>query len=118
MLVRHGRFAGTSVAPRGADPWPYVDALRATGEVVQPPLLPAPSATAEEAEPGAALARAGRHPPGGRRGRVERPLHGAGGERWRLEPVERSLRQGVVGFDEPGVRGGGWRRGGQARATG
>ncbi|GAB3686018.1 DEDD exonuclease domain-containing protein [Angustibacter aerolatus] len=118
VLVRHGRFAGTSVAPRGADPWPYVDALRATGEVVQPPLLPAPSATAEEAE----LVLRWLEQDGTRlvvvEGEWSCPLHGAGGERWRLEPVERSLRQGVVGFDEPGVRGGGWRRGGQARATG
>ncbi|WP_432493217.1 DEDD exonuclease domain-containing protein [Kineococcus gypseus] len=37
VLVRHGRLAGTTVTPRGADPVPHVAALRATGEAVEPP---------------------------------------------------------------------------------
>ena len=36
VCVRHGRFAGTSVAPRGTDPMIYVESLRATAEVPTP----------------------------------------------------------------------------------
>lgn len=36
ICVRHGRLAGVSVSPRGADPMPYVAALRETSEVVDP----------------------------------------------------------------------------------
>ncbi|PID96298.1 MAG: endonuclease [Actinomycetales bacterium] len=50
ICVRHGRFAGTSLVPRGADPTVYVEALQATAEVVTPPNAPAPAASAEEAE--------------------------------------------------------------------
>ncbi|GLY32838.1 DNA polymerase III subunit epsilon [Kineosporia sp. NBRC 101731] len=49
-LVRHGRLAGTSVSPPGADPMPYVDALSLTGEVVTPRDVPYPSAHPEETE--------------------------------------------------------------------
>jgi len=49
-LVRHGRLAGTSVAPPGADPMPYVEALRLTGEVVVPREVPYPAAHPEETE--------------------------------------------------------------------
>lgn len=34
VCVRRGRFAGTTVTPPGADPLPYIEALRATAEVV------------------------------------------------------------------------------------
>ncbi|OLT14775.1 endonuclease [Serinicoccus sp. CUA-874] len=34
VCVRHGRLAGACVSPRGADPMPYVAALRETAEVV------------------------------------------------------------------------------------
>jgi DNA polymerase-3 subunit epsilon len=37
VVVRHGRLAGTTVSPPGADPMPYVAALRETAEVVQAP---------------------------------------------------------------------------------
>lgn len=37
VLVRHGRLAGTSCSPRGADPMPYVRALQAGGEEVPAP---------------------------------------------------------------------------------
>ncbi len=50
VCVRHGRLAGTSVAPRGADPLPYVEALRATSEVPARPCAPAPAAHAAETE--------------------------------------------------------------------
>lgn len=48
--VRHGRLAGTSVTPRGADPMPHIEALRASAEVVAPAAPPAPAATSEETE--------------------------------------------------------------------
>jgi DNA polymerase III subunit epsilon len=50
VLVRHGRLAGTTVTPRGADPMPFVEALRSAAEVVTAPALPAPAASAEETE--------------------------------------------------------------------
>lgn len=50
VLVRHGRLAGTTTSPRGADPTHHVDALRASGEVVTAPVAPASAATAEETE--------------------------------------------------------------------
>ncbi len=50
VCVRHGRLAGTSVAPRGADPLIYVESLRASAEVVAPPVGPAPAAYPEETE--------------------------------------------------------------------
>ena len=100
VLVRHGRLAGTTVSPRGSDPWPYVDALRATGEVVEPPVLPAPAATPEEAEKVLRWLEAD----GTRLVDVEGawacPLHGAGSERARLDPVSAALRPGVAGFGD------------------
>jgi DNA polymerase-3 subunit epsilon len=48
VVVRHGRLAGASVVPRGADPLPYVEALVATAETVLPGPGPLPAATAEE----------------------------------------------------------------------
>ena len=40
VCVRHGRLAGTTTSPRGADPMPYIAALRASAEVVAAPLPP------------------------------------------------------------------------------
>ncbi len=50
VCVRHGRLAGSSSSPRGADPMPYVDALRASAEIVPAPLPPAPAAIPEETD--------------------------------------------------------------------
>lgn len=50
VLVRHGRLAGTTVSPPGADPMPYVGVLRETGEVVLPAPPPLPAALPEETE--------------------------------------------------------------------
>ncbi|WP_337059615.1 DEDD exonuclease domain-containing protein [Kineococcus sp. G2] len=50
VLVRHGRLAGTTLTPRGADPVPHVAALRATGEVVEPPAPGRPAALVEETD--------------------------------------------------------------------
>jgi DNA polymerase-3 subunit epsilon len=86
VLVRHGRLAGSTVSPRGADPWPYVEALRATGEVVSPPIPALPAALPEEAEKvlgwleqdGTRLVQM--------TGDWSCPVHGAGAERSRLDP--------------------------------
>jgi DNA polymerase-3 subunit epsilon len=103
VQVRHGRLCGTTVSPRGSDPWPYVDALRATGEVVPLPLLPAPAALPEEAE----KVLRWLEQDGTRLVDVEGawvcPLHGAGGERARLDPLSAALRAGVVGFEDRAV---------------
>jgi DNA polymerase-3 subunit epsilon len=49
-VTRHGRLAATGVAPPGAAPRPYVDALVATAETVRPGPGPTPAASAEETE--------------------------------------------------------------------
>ena len=36
VCVRHGRLAGTTVTPPGADPMPHIEGLRQTAEVVDP----------------------------------------------------------------------------------
>lgn len=50
VCVRHGRLAGSTNSPVGADPMPYVAALRASAEVVAPPTGPGTSALPEETE--------------------------------------------------------------------
>ncbi len=107
VLVRHGRLAGTTLSPPGADPWPYVQALRETGEAVTAPVLPAPAALAQEAEKvlgwlegdGTRLVAV--------TGSWTCPVHGAGGQRAQLEPLAAGFGP-VVPFDEPAGRG--WAR--------
>jgi DNA polymerase-3 subunit epsilon len=78
-VVRFGRLAGAAVAPPGAAPRPYVDALVATAETVLPGPGPTPAAGAEEmdcilrwlAEPGARLVQLD--------GDWCSPAHGGGG---------------------------------------
>jgi DNA polymerase-3 subunit epsilon len=50
VAVRHGRLVGTTVAPRGAAPLPFVDAMLATAEPVPAGCGPTPAASAEEME--------------------------------------------------------------------
>lgn len=50
VCVRHGRLAGSSHSPVGADPMPYVAALRASADAVAPPAGPGTSALPEETE--------------------------------------------------------------------
>lgn len=50
VLVRHGRLAGTTLSPPGANPMPYIEALTLSGEVVLPGPLPLPAAHPEETE--------------------------------------------------------------------
>jgi DNA polymerase-3 subunit epsilon len=97
VVVRHGRLAATSVAPRGADPMPYVAAARDSAEVVLPAPWPAPAALPEETEkilrwlesPGVRLVDLD--------GEWSCPVGGAGGARAHLEPQVVS-RQSVSGF--------------------
>ncbi|HET7304275.1 MAG TPA: DEDD exonuclease domain-containing protein [Segeticoccus sp.] len=100
VCVRHGRLAGTSVAPPGADPMPFVEALCAAAEVVTARVAPAPAASTEETEKVLRWLEA----PGVRivslDGEWTCPLHGAGSARDRLEPLVASAHD-VVGFDEP-----------------
>jgi len=49
-VIRHGRLVAAGVAPRGASPYPYIDAMRATAETITPQLWPLPAASAEETE--------------------------------------------------------------------
>ena len=97
VCVRHGRLAGTTTSPRGADPMPYIDAWRASAEVVAPPVPPSTSATAEESEkilrwlesPGVRIVEID--------GVWTCPVGGAAGVRAELEPLETARRE-VAGF--------------------
>jgi len=95
--IRHGRLAGASRSPRGADPLPYVDALRASAEVVQSPLAPATAAHPEETEKILRWLES----PGVRVVDVEGiwscPIGGAAGAREELEPLALS-RARTPGF--------------------
>lgn len=85
VCIRYGRFAGTTLTPRGADPMPYIAALRETAEVVAAPVAPAPAALTEETErvlhwleqPGVRIVHT--------EGVWVCPVNGAGGSRNRLE---------------------------------
>ncbi|WP_420113919.1 DEDD exonuclease domain-containing protein [Pseudactinotalea sp.] len=50
VLIRHGRFAGTAVSPRGTDPMPLVTSLAHTGEAVPVPARCGGAASTEETE--------------------------------------------------------------------
>ena len=97
ICVRHGRLAGSTSSPRGADPMPYIDALRASAEVVAPPLAPSTAATPEESEkilrwlesPGVRIVEL--------EGAWTCPVGGAAPVRAELEPLE-SARREVAGF--------------------
>jgi DNA polymerase-3 subunit epsilon len=97
VCARHGRLAATSVSPRGADPMPYVEALRNSAEVVLPAPWPAPAATPEETEKILRWLEA----PGVRivdlEGEWTCPVGGAGAARAELEPHAVERRE-VVGF--------------------
>lgn len=101
VCVRHGRLAGSTTSPRGADPMPYIAALRASAEVVSPPRAPATAATPEESEKVLRWLEA----PGVRIVDVDGawtcPVAGAAAVREELEPLEAS-RRAAAGF--AGVR--------------
>ncbi|MFN8046531.1 MAG: DEDD exonuclease domain-containing protein [Dermatophilaceae bacterium] len=101
ICVRHGRLAGSTRSPRGADPMPHVDALRASAEVVPAPLPPAPAAHPEETE----LVLRWLETPGVRivdvDGEWTCPVGGASAAREELEPLEVS-RARTPGFAATG----------------
>jgi DNA polymerase III subunit epsilon len=92
VCVRHGRLAGTTTTPRGADPMPYIEAMRQTAEVVAPPLGPEPAAHPEETE----LVLRWLETPGTRLVDVDGhwtcPVGGAAAARADLEPLARHWR--------------------------
>ncbi len=100
VLVRHGRLAGTTTSPRGADPRPYIEAVRSSGEVVAPGRWPAPAALPEETEkvlrwldqPGVRMVHV--------EGEWTCPVGGAGSLVELVDPVG-SSRSRVPGFDHP-----------------
>ncbi len=97
VCVRHGRLAGSTTSPRGADPMPYVDALRVSAEVVAPAAPPATAASPEESEKILRWLEA----PGVRIVDVDGawtcPVGGAAAVRAELEPLEAS-RRAAAGF--------------------
>ncbi|HET7475864.1 MAG TPA: DEDD exonuclease domain-containing protein [Dermatophilaceae bacterium] len=109
VCVRFGRLAGTCVAPPGADPMPYVEALRASAEVVTPGAPPAPAAFPEETE----LVLRWLEAPGVRivhlDGQWTCPVHGAGSARASLEELLDGSAFAAMG---PALRGGPGRSGG------
>jgi DNA polymerase-3 subunit epsilon len=99
VCVRHGRLAGTSVSPPGADPLPYIAALRQTAEVVLPDQEGATAALPEETE----LVLGWLEQPGTRlvdlQGEWTCPVDGAGSSRAQLEPRAESWTA-VEPFDQ------------------
>jgi DNA polymerase-3 subunit epsilon len=100
VLVRHGRLAGTTTSPPGADPRPFIEALRGTGERVTPRPFPLPAAHPEETEqvlrwleqPGMRLVDLD--------GEWSCPLNGAGQARQQLDPLG-AARGWAPPFGEP-----------------
>jgi DNA polymerase-3 subunit epsilon len=100
VLVRYGRLAATTTSPPGADPRPYVDALRSSGEHVRPRPAPLPAAHPEETEqvlrwleqPGVRIVDLD--------GEWASPIHGAGAARARLDPMA-AARSWTPPFGEP-----------------
>jgi DNA polymerase-3 subunit epsilon len=103
-VVRHGRLVASGVAPLGAAVRPFLTALIATAETVDPGPGPLPCTTAEETEcilrwlsrPGVRLVEldGSWSSPAFGAGRFGRLLEAAGEDRSRLRPLEdrRSLR--------------------------
>ncbi len=104
ICVRFGRLAGTTMTPRGADPWVYIEAMAAGAEQVVLTPGPAGSASAEETEkilrwldsPGVRIVTLD--------GEWTCPVHGAGAARDSLE-VDPTAYRHVASFDEPGEPG-------------
>ncbi|MGL4178202.1 MAG: DEDD exonuclease domain-containing protein [Dermatophilaceae bacterium] len=96
VCVRYGRLAGSTVTTRGADPMPAIEALRASSEVVTPPVPPATAATAAESDTVLRWLDA----PGVRvvdiDGAWTCPVAGAAGARHLLEPLETARRHATL----------------------
>lgn len=101
VLVRHGRLAGTTVSPPGADPRPYTESLQAVGDQVDAAPLPLPAAHPEETEqilcwleqPNVRLVHLD--------GTWSCPVHGAAGAGSRLDPAGLAAHGWVRPFGEP-----------------
>ena len=100
ICVRYGRLAGTTVAPCGADPGPYIEALAASAENVTRSPGPAPSASSEETEKilrwlestGVRMVSID--------GEWTCPVHGAGAAHASLD-ADHTAYHDAVDFDEP-----------------
>ena len=98
VTIRHGRFAGTVVSPRGADPMVHVRTMQATAEVVTPVGSGGRAALTEETEillrwlesPGVRIVELD--------GSWTCPVGGAGSVRHELEPAVAGAHE-AIGFD-------------------
>jgi len=104
ISVRFGRLAGTTVAPPGADPAPFIEALVASAECVSPSPGPAPSASAEETEKILGWLESAGVRMVSIDGEWSCPVHGAGAANAGLDPGS-SAYHDAVDFDEPGQVG-------------
>jgi DNA polymerase III subunit epsilon len=103
-VIRHGRLVASGVAPRGAAVRPYLAALVATAETVEPGPGPLPATTAEETEcilqwlnrPGVRLVELD--------GSWHSPAFGAGRFRRLLEVPERGRQRLSALEDRRGLR--------------
>jgi DNA polymerase III subunit epsilon len=100
ICVRFGRLAGTTVAPRGADPRPYFEALTATAEKVARCPGPTASASAQETEKILRWLESTDVRIVAIDGEWTCPVHGAGAALGSLDPDPTAYRD-VVSFDEP-----------------
>jgi DNA polymerase III subunit epsilon len=100
ISARFGRLAGTTLVPRGADPAPYIEALVASAENVNPSPGPAPSASAEETEKILRWLESAGVRMISIDGQWTCPVHGAGAAHATLDPGSTAFHD-VVDFDEP-----------------
>ncbi|MEO8517577.1 MAG: DEDD exonuclease domain-containing protein [Dermatophilaceae bacterium] len=104
ISVRYGRLAGTTVAPPGADPTPFIEALVASAESVSPSPGPSPSASAEETEKILRWLESAGVRMVSIDGEWTCPVHGAGAANASLDPDSTAYHD-TVDFDEPGQVG-------------
>ena len=97
ICVRYGRLAASTHAPAGADPMPYVEALRASAEVVDPGCAPAPAGLPEETDKVLRWLEASGVRVVHLDGQWSCPVGGLGGIRGQLEPLAAAARE-VAGF--------------------
>jgi DNA polymerase III subunit epsilon len=101
VLVRYGRFAGTSLVPPGAAVDEYLRALRATGEHVEPAIPPLPAAHPEETEQVAAWLEQDGVRLVSVEGRWSCPVRGAGWARTLLDPEQADPDRLATTWDPP-----------------